>query len=58
MMKGFHLMVSLFAEDEESDLVIGVDVVNAVDVWCYKFEDKHDVVSFIEILFLVLLNCC
>ena len=58
VMKSFHLMVSLFAKDEESDFVVGVNVVNAVDVRRYKLEDEHDVVSFVEVLLLVLLDSC
>lgn len=41
----FHLMVCFFAENEESYLMVGMDVVDAVDVWGHEFEDEHDVVT-------------
>ena len=45
VMEGLHLMVGLFAEDEECSLVVGVDVVYAVDVGGHEFEDEHYAVT-------------
>lgn len=46
-MKLSHLMVSLFAENEESDLMVGIDIEKVVDVRSYKLEDEHDIIPFI-----------
>ena len=50
-------MVGLLAQNEQGNLMVGSDIShNVEDVRRYKFEDKHDVVSFVEIQFLILLN--
>lgn len=49
-----HVMVCLFADDEESDAVIGVDVEKTIDVGRHVFEDEHDVVTLVEVLLFVL----
>ena len=49
LMEGLHLMIGLFAEDEERYLVVGFDGHEIVDVGRNKFEDEHDIVSFVKI---------
>ena len=49
MIKGFHLMISLFAEHKQTDLVVDVNSFDFVGVGYYKFEDEHDIISFVEI---------
>lgn len=56
LVEGSHLMICLFAEDEESDLVVGLDVHEVVDVGGDELEDEHDVVSFVEVQFFVPLD--
>lgn len=50
-------MVCLFAEDEQSDAMVGLDVVEVVDVWGDELEDEHDVVPSVQVHLLVSLNC-
>ncbi len=49
-------MVGLLAEDEERDLVVGLDGHEVVNVRGDKFEDKHDIVSLIQVHLLVFLD--
>lgn len=42
-------MVGLFGDDEESDAVVSVEGVEAVDKGSYVFEDEHDVVTSVEV---------
>ena len=42
-------MVCFFTEDEKCDLMVGFDVIDAVDEGRDKFKDEHDIVSFVEI---------
>jgi len=37
--------------------VVGIDVVKIVDIWCDKLEDKHYIVTPVQIFFRVLLDC-
>lgn len=50
-------MVCLLADDEESDAVIGIDVEEAINIRRHVFEDEHDIVTFVQVLFLVLFSC-
>jgi hypothetical protein len=43
----FHVVVGLFADDEQSDGVVGVEVDEVVNIRGYVFEDKHDVVPIV-----------
>jgi hypothetical protein len=52
----FHIMIGLLADDEECNSVVGVDIVEAVDVGGDVFEDEHDVVSAVEVELLVFFN--
>jgi hypothetical protein len=36
--------------------MIGTNFVDAVDIRRDEFENEHDVVSFVDVFFLVLLN--
>ena len=56
MVEVFHLVVCFFAEEEESDAVIGFDVEDVEDVRGHKFKYKHYVVTFVQVQLLVLLN--
>ena len=49
-------MIGLFANDEERDTVISLDVVKVVDVGSDKLEDEHNIVSSVQINLLVSLN--
>lgn len=51
-------MISLFADDEKSDSVICVDLIERIDVRSDILEDKHDVISSIQVKFLVFLKSC
>lgn len=52
----FHAVICFFAEDEESDAVVGFDVIEVVDVGSDELEDKHDVVPSVQVIFLVSFN--
>lgn len=52
-----HIVVCLLADDEESDAVIGIDVEEAINIRRHVFEDEHDIVTFVQVLFLVLFCC-
>ena len=52
----FHFKVCFLAEHKESYLVIGAQSVDAEDVGSNELEDEHDVVPFVEVLFLIVLN--
>jgi hypothetical protein len=56
VVKGLHLVVGLFAENEKSDFMVGVDFIDAVDIGRDELENEHDIVSLVDILLLVLLN--
>lgn len=56
MYKTFHVVVCLFAEYEHSDVMVCSDVQKVGDVGRHEFEDEHDVISFVQVGFLVLLN--
>lgn len=56
MQEGLHLDVCLFAKDEESDLVVCLDLVDVVYIGSYELEHKHYVVSSVQILLLILDN--
>lgn len=49
-------MVGLLADNEERDEVVGVDVVEVEDVGSHVFEDKHYVVSLIQVDLLISLD--
>lgn len=51
-------MISLFADDEKSDSVIRVDLIEGVDVRSDILEDKHYVISSIQVKFLVFFKSC
>ena len=42
-----HLLVGLFADDEESYAMVGIDICEIVDIGSHIFEDKHDIISSI-----------
>ena len=51
-MKFLHFDVGVFAEDEHCNVMISI---NVVEIWYkrrHKFENKHDVISFMKILLL------
>ena len=56
VMEGLHLVVGLFAEDEQCYLVVGVDVVYAVDVGGHEFEDEHYVVTSVQVQLFIPLD--
>ena len=49
-------MVGFFAENKKSDLMIGMDLVDADDVGGHKLEDEHDIISLVDIFLFILLN--
>ena len=53
LIKFFHVKVGFFADDEEGDSVVGVEVVEIENVGCHMFEDEHDVVAAVEVGLLV-----
>jgi hypothetical protein len=40
-------VIGLFADDEKSDTVISVDLIERIDIRSDVFEDEHNVVSTI-----------
>ena len=54
--KSFDFVVGLFGDDEEGDCVVGTDIFEAIDVGSDEFEDEHEIVPFVEVNLLVLLN--
>lgn len=53
----FHVDISLFTHDEQSDPVVGIDVEEVIDVGSHKLEDEHDVVTTIQVKLGISLNC-
>jgi hypothetical protein len=53
----FHVVEGLLGDDEERDVVIGLDLCKFVDVGGDELEDKHDVVASVEVEFLILFEC-
>ncbi len=49
-------MIGLLTDDEERDAMVGIDLEEGVDVWCNVFEDEHDVVSVVQVIFFILLD--
>lgn len=49
-------MIGLFAENEQSNLMVGVYCHQVVDQRSHKLEDKHYIVSPIQIYLLISLN--
>jgi hypothetical protein len=47
MVECLHLVKCLLAKNKKCYLVIGSDVVDAVDIRCDKFEDEHDIVTLV-----------
>ena len=48
MVECFYLMIGLLAQNEQGNLMVGSNIThNVEDVRCYKFEDEHDVISFV-----------
>lgn len=57
MVECFYLMIGLLAQNEQGNLMVSSNIAhNVEDIGCYKFEDEHDVISFVKIHFLILLN--
>lgn len=50
--KFLHLDVGVLAENEHCNIVIGINVVEIWHKGRYKFKNKHNVISFMKILFL------
>lgn len=54
--KTLHVMVCFFGQNEESDSMVGSDIIKVINVGSYELENEHDIVSLIEIGLLVFLN--
>jgi len=48
-MKRLHLVKGFFAQNKQSNFMVGPDIKDVVDKRSYKFEDEHDVIPFVEI---------
>jgi hypothetical protein len=50
-------VIRLFADYEQSDAVVRINVVEVVDVGSDELENEHDVVSSVKIKLLVFFQC-
>lgn len=46
-------MIGFLGDDEESDTVVGVEIIEGVDEWGHVFEDEHDVITSVQVELLV-----
>jgi hypothetical protein len=51
----FHVDIGLFANNEQSDSVVGIDVEEIIDVWSHKLKDEHNIVTAIQVKFGIFL---
>lgn len=47
-------MIGFFADNEESDSVIGFNVVKIIDIGSDEFEDEHNIIPSVKIYFFIL----
>lgn len=57
IIKSFHFQVCFFADDEKSNSMISIDIGEVIDIWGDIFEDKHNIISSIQINLLISLYC-
>ena len=58
VMKTFHQIIGFLAENEQSNVMVGRNIVDFVDIGNDKLEDEHYFVSLVQVFPLILLNRC
>jgi hypothetical protein len=53
-MEFFHLNIGFFTHNEHSNAMVGLYVVEIGDKWRNKLENKHNIVTLVDIILFVL----